>query len=326
MTLQTTQVILPDQGFYVLQSPYEGLFWGPILEEEKAAEGKFISFDETEEVFLGKAHFFKGLDELLDFEKRPLKADFSGGDRLGYERRFNSFFSQEGIRKAVLYDTYRAGEALSLQVYLYLFEKLFKKSSEIKGYLYGFYDPKRKRAFLGLSPEFLFATQGNGQVVTKAVAGSQKASEFTSWSNKLLLEHEMVEESIKESLGKNVVFSEAQTIQYGDLVHLSSEGFIQGEVKSLSRNLHPTAAVGILPKDTSMNLDLGPSPRGFYGGYGELTNVDLPFSLVTIRGFEWRDDCLQVCVGGGVLHESAIDDEWNEINFKWEQFKKLWDL
>ena len=234
------------------------------------------------------------------------------------------------------------------------------------GYVYGFFDPKKKRALLGLSPEFLYTSKSDGTLWTTAVAGSQRASQFKKWSAKLKLEHKLVEESVKDSLSEKVEFSSAKTLKYGDLVHLCSEGKISQDLthhqdmnlnqdldmnmdlnqdlnmnqdlnlnqdlnmnmdlNQIAKRLHPTAAVGTLPKKAYESLNLGPEPRGFYGGYAELQKIDLPFSLVTIRGLEWNGGELRASIGGGVLQESLLDEEWEELNFKWAQFKKLWGI
>ena len=325
MTTLSTQDILSDKGFYVLQSPLEGLFWGPLVAKSPNFYGKFVSFNEDDEIHLGRPTTIKPSDLFDHIDTQPFKANFSSSGRSEYEKRFKSFKSQNIAQKAVLYETYSSSCELKLEVYLFCLKRLLERPNTKNGYIFGFYDPTSKKALVGLSPEYLFASKKDGSVWTTAVAGSQKASEFTEWSEKLKKEHHMVEESIKTSLGENVSFSEPETMKYGELIHLRSAGKIKTEdMRSLSKRLHPTAAVGSLPKKASQFLDLGPDERGFYGGYAELLNISRPFSLVAIRALEWRKREVRVSIGGGVLKESSLEEEWNELSFKWEQFKKLW--
>ena len=327
MTSLSTQDILADKGFYVLQSPSKGLFWGPLASKASNICGQFVTFDENEEVRLGEPRSLEVSDLLDQTGTQPFKSDFTSSGRSEYEKRFRAFKSQNSAEKAVLFETYFSKCELNLEVYLFCLKRLLERNHSKDGYIYGFYDPIKKKALVGLSPEYLYTTRQDGSFWTSAVAGSQKGSEFKSWSEKLKKEHRMVEESIKDSLGGGVDFSVAETMKYGDLVHLRSAGRVKTkDTKALSKRLHPTAAVGCLPKKACKSLDLGPVDRGFYGGYAELLSLDLPFSLVTIRGLEWRRGEVKASIGGGVLKESSIDDEWNELSFKWKQFKKLWDL
>ena len=324
MTLPTTQDILSDEGFYVLQSPLSELFWGFLTENPNGSRGKFISFNEEEEILLGAGT--EGLGLLGFCEQRSPKARFRGFGQAEYKRRFGEFQARGDVQKAVLFETYTSHEDLSLAVFLYCLKKLLERENSVGGYVYGFYDPKKNRALLGLSPEFLHSFEASGIVRTIALAGSQEVSQFKSWSDKLKQEHKMVEDSISRSLSGRVKFSSAKSMRYGELVHLSSQGLVEEDVDRIAQRMHPTAAVGTLPKEAFRFLDLGPEPRGFYGGYAELEDIALPFSLVTIRGLEWSDGELRASIGGGVLKESSFEEEWNELGFKWEQFKRLWNF
>jgi isochorismate synthase EntC len=326
VTLPTTQDILSDKGFYVLQSPSQGLFWGPLLEAKNEAIGAFFSFDLKEEVYLGPYKPIQDISCFSTYESEPKKLEFLSEGEQKYAERFNAFKRQTEVEKAVLFETYKAKTTFSQKSYMHFLKKLLNLSKNINGYVYAFYDPKKKRALVGLSPEFLYMTGSNGKVVTNAVAGSQKIADLKPWSEKLKNEHRYVEECLKKALGGKVKFSEVETLKYGDLAHLSSKGEIQGEVEYLAFKLHPTAAVGTLPKEAYKKLNLGPEPRGFYGGFAELKDIDLPFALVTIRGLEWANDDIKVSIGGGVLKESSLHEEWSELDFKWTQFQKLFGL
>jgi len=325
VTLSSTQDFISNKAFYVLQSPEEGLFWGPLAAKTGKACGRFVDFNKEEVVYLGPSQAFDALSILKDINEVEAFPDFKAmGGEVSYKNRFKAFKASENVQKAVLYETFIADFDLTIECFLSFLRTLLIKQHEIGGYIYGFYDFDNKRALLGLTPEYLYKTDCDENIWTTAVAGSQKASDFKAWSKKLINEHKLVEEGIKNSLGDLVEFSKSENLNYGDLVHLSSKGKVSGLVECLSDKLHPTAAVGTLPKDSCTNLDLGPRPRGFYGGFAELNDVNLAFSLVTIRGLEWKNSKLKASIGGGVLKDSLLDEECNEIAFKWKQFQKLW--
>ena len=321
MTKAITQDIITNKGFYVLESPQKDLFWGLLTEDSQANSGSFVDFYQNDTIYLEKP-LFTATEKVIESKISHLDLRFKSPDKNSYKKRFTEFQKQKEVVKAVLYENFIAEHSLILDEYLYCLDKLLKLKTTFGGYIYGFCDPKNNRAFLGLSPEYLFYTDKNKKCWTTAVAGSQKKSKFITWSQKLKNEHKLVEDGIKGSLSESIVFGEAENKNYGELVHLHSKAEVFDELLTVSKKLHPTAAVGTLPN--SKNLELGPEPRGYFGGYAELLSVEFPFSLVTIRGLEWSKGQVKASIGGGVLHESTLDEEWAEIAFKWEQFKKLW--
>jgi len=266
-------------------------------------------------------------EEEFDHELR-LNPNFKG--RESYQRTFQNIqkaFASDELQKAVLFNTVhmeKSGFPSKSRFFACLRQLLDNQKS---GYLYGFYNPSQEQAYLGLTPEFLCRQSGQEKYTT-AVAGTKFGPEMdTEWDDKLQEEHALVKKGIDHVY--EVSWSEDSVLQYGTLKHLKSEGVLltKDELEVISNNLHPTAAVGTLPRAKSLSYtlgDLSSKERSHFGGYAVLSSVESPFSLVTIRGIEWSNEDSFVCVGGGVLPNSKFEDEWKELEKKWETFKGLW--
>jgi len=299
-------------------------------------QGFFTTYDQSTVQTLGSAEAVFTIGELRSYLMSQKAAEFelrlnpSFESKTDYERVFKKTMRtlKEGIlKKAVLFQSVDLEEAdfLSKAEFLALVDQILESGNA--GYLYGFYNPKAKRALLGLTPEFL-CRQADGVKYTTAVAGTKTESDKgQEWTKKLKEEHALVKHGIE--LVFDVTWSENKIQEYGQLRHLKSEGVVntQMSVGEVSSSLHPTSAVGTLPREMSQKICLGnlsQKERGYFGGYVLLEGIDQPFSLVTIRGLEWSNEKSFVCIGGGVLAQSQLEEEWFELEKKWETFKSLW--
>lgn len=315
-----------------MEKPSEGeeLFYFGFLDEAGEA-GSFQSFDGAESKRLDLPCFEGNAAKLLA-ELSPLKAPpfypWFFQEKEAYQTRFEKVqkdFKKTDLKKAVLYSK------LSLELdsfiglddfFAFMAQGLKKKES---AYFFAFYDTEKQEALMGISPEYLFNVEGE-KVHFVAVAGTQIKEQ---WNEKLKKEQLLVQEGITKDLGKNLHWSDVQDVHYSDLKHLKSFGEAacrDFDLKTLSKKLHPTPAVGTLPRDFFSKVDLGPEGRGFYGGFVELLAIKEPFSIVTIRGMEWRKKDLQFCVGGGVVQESSCDEELLELEKKFDAFLRLWSF
>jgi len=329
-------------SFYVLQNPNTSVasyHIGELLWQGNSSYtrlGFFTTYDQSAEESLGPVEAVFTLDGLkaylsshksTDFELR-LNPTLSG--KKGYKQTFEKIqkkMKQGGLKKAVLFQSveFQGANFLSKADFLELIDQVL--SAKTSGYLYGFYNPKTKRALLGLTPEFL-CRECEGLKYTTAVAGTKTADDqVQDWSSKLKEEHSLVKKGIETAF--DVMWSENKIQEYGQLRHLKSEGVLKTEVSvgEVSLLLHPTSAVGTLPREMSQKVclgDLSNKRRGHFGGYALLEGIDEPFSLVTIRGLEWSNKRSFVCIGGGVTAQSQFEEEWNELEKKWETFRSLW--
>lgn len=343
MALLRKQADLVSGGFYILEEP-NGLLKrylvGPLRAQNSLKSpiiGQFRGFDLQDSQLLEKPLFVFGEKELQEFlvmgshSADATLLSLEAKDKKAYKKVFSQIqkkMRKTDLSKAVLYTKVEQDFQSFISIEAFTFLVSMGMRNKKSGYLFGFYNPKEETALLGCSPEFIFKQNESFDLVTTAVAGTQKTSEHMQWSEKLIKEHEVVMSGVSECLEGKVKWGPVKDFSYGALSHLKSEGIIDNAVKvsELSERLHPTPAIGTLPRKYSKELELGPEGRGYFGGYAEILEVERPFSLVSIRCFEWKASKVQVCIGGGVLKESLAEKEWTELEDKWATFKAIWEI
>lgn len=188
--------------------------------------------------------------------------------------------------------------------------------------------------WMGATPERLININLN-KFQTMALAGTQlyKNSTNVIWKEKEQQEQQFVTDfildNIKESVD-NIEFSEAYTVQAGNLVHIRTD--ISGDLKSVNLigslidSLHPTPAVCGLPKKkaTDFILENEGYNRAYYSGYlGEL-NIDNSTNLfVNLRCMQLNSNMASIYIGGGITIDSNPKKEWEETVSKAEVMKNV---
>ncbi len=343
VALLKKQADLVNEGFYILEEPNKLLrryMVGPLAHVgafKSPYFGQFSGFDlSLSQPFLKQSFIFTK-EELKLFlntglkSKKALLLSLTEEEKKNYFKIF--FHIKEKMRntalsKAVLYTKAEQSFTSFVSLNEFSFQALMGLKNKKSGYFFGFYNPLEKKALLGCSPEFLFKTTINGSSITTAVAGTLKTSNLLKWDKKLIKEHKIVMDGMSKDLGFKVEWGPVESFKYEKLSHLRAEGVVDKavDIKKLSDLLHPTPAVGTFPKKYSSDLRLGPKGRGYFGGYVEALGFERPFSLVSMRCFEWVGLNVQVCIGGGVLKESLVDEEWAELENKWTAFKGIWEI
>lgn len=195
--------------------------------------------------------------------------------------------------------------------------------------------------FLGATPELLFRVRGD-ELETMALAGTAKpGSSVESFQNdvKEIDEHEIVVRYLTERLSQvGVVTREARELcQTSGLTHFQSRITVKlgqkADAASLVPFLHPTPAVGCLPRDDS-TLDrlrdyrrqlkvpsFFGAPFGFIEPGGETTHL-----VVAIRGMAFEGNQVRLPSGCGIVGGSAFDHEWRELRLKREAVLRLLGL
>lgn len=325
MGSETKQEEILSGSFYILENPEssKGALVCGLLAGENLGFGSFLTYDLKERKHLGPS---VPLNLSLD-AAQPLilsSKSFNCSGLEDYKKSFHQVsqaIEKGDLVKAVLYKTMSCRTGfVERGVFLNAVRQTLKTKKS--GFLFAFYDEENKRAVLGLSPEYLFASK-NGRLMTTAVAGTLPSESKELWSQKLFNEHRDVMRGISGVLS-GLEWSQVFEKKIGGLKHLVAEAYIETNLDSfsLAKRLHPTPAVGTLPKEKFLDYILGPDFRGYYGGFVQVQD----FSLVCIRHFEWSGEELQVCIGGGVIKESAIRDEWAELSLKWSSFCKTWGI
>jgi menaquinone-specific isochorismate synthase len=190
--------------------------------------------------------------------------------------------------------------------------------------------------FLGATPELLFKVQGQ-HLETMALAGTAKPGNQDAFLTdvKEIEEHEIVVRYLTQQLQTlGAVSREPRTLcQTSGLVHFQSKLNVQlhaaADPAQLVPLLHPTPAVGCLPRDAEGLEKLREYRQqlqvpGFFGapfGFAEADGTT--HIVVAIRGICWKGDEISLPSGCGIVGGSAFDHEWRELRLKREAVLRL---
>lgn len=189
--------------------------------------------------------------------------------------------------------------------------------------------------WIGATPEVLLKVW-DSKVSTYALAGTQafRGKMDVEWQEKESEEHRLVEDYISKVFKiyqQNEPLNRIrETIRAGNLVHLRTVmdyKMPQGKSWSeVARRLHPTPAVGGLPKKNSIQFILRNelNPRTFYSGYLGPVNVNNQINLfVNLRCLQVFESQLSIYVGGGITGKSQVQKEWKETVMKADTLKQV---
>lgn len=252
--------------------------------------------------------------------KEPARADFDGAFA-----RVQNLISQGQIDKAVPVVFARAsGEVGAARKARWLLEAL--GAPEVL-WPYGFWTADE--GVLGVTPETLFRVEGR-RLTTMALAGtlakSDGSAEDLRRSQKDQHEHRLVVEDVRAQLGSfgHVRVAATEILELPKLWHLKTEIAVElderAECEALVRRLHPTAALGVYPRQFGwrwMRELPGQTGRARYGA--PLTfelGDERALSLVAIRNVQWSGGELSLGSGCGLVKDSRLEAEWIELERK----------
>lgn len=185
-----------------------------------------------------------------------------------------------------------------------------------------------QRGFAGATPELLFTLQGRN-LHTMALAGTARSEEkeILAVDEKEIREHEYVAQTLIAKLAElgTLRRHERGILDLGPIVHFQTliDLILDDEVTidALLRKLHPTPALGPLPR-TRETLDL---LLGWRSALGCPDEFGAPFGLlhegtfqcaVAIRGLWWQAQNVRLPAGCGVIEASRMVNEWRELRLK----------
>lgn len=215
---------------------------------------------------------------------------------------------------------------------LYLLHYPYPENSTYRFY----FEPEKNRAFLSFTPERLYRRDGQ-VILTEALAGTcmkesiqgddLRASEILLNSEKDIREHGFVKDTIYRELqpvSSSIEMEEKlRVLQLNRLAHLYTrctatlkpEYCSDSTVLSL---LHPTPAVGGVPKDKAMEhiMHLEPFCRGWYAAPVGWISGDSAEFCVGIRSALVNSGNTNLYSGAGLVRGSDPDLEWEEVEQK----------
>lgn len=189
---------------------------------------------------------------------------------------------------------------------------------------------------LGATPEVLFHVKDH-QLKTMALAGtrSQEKKQELLKDSKELKEHQFVIEDLKQKLEKFgwAKVGKTEIAEFGTIAHLKTEIEIELshlEVDDLLKRLHPTAALGVFPRNYGIQWmkDLPyQEQRGVFGAplTFSLSHTEV-ISIVAIRCLQWSPLGSQIGTGCGIIESSDLQREWSELALKRQSVMKILGL
>ena len=189
-----------------------------------------------------------------------------------------------------------------------------------KSCVFAFYTEKTG-FWMGATPEQLLKVEGETATAV-SLAGTRKGGEDEVWGEKEKEEQQFVTQAIRQEFSdagvENISVSDAQTVQAGPVEHLKS--FVTGnlpeamEAIDLALRLHPTPAVGGLPKKEAVAYIIKNEgyDRSFYTGYFGITRNNEANFWVNLRSMQLFRNGLVLYAGGGITAASNPQSEWEE--------------
>ncbi|AKQ47514.1 hypothetical protein TH63_05620 [Rufibacter radiotolerans] len=196
--------------------------------------------------------------------------------------------------------------------------------------------------WLGASPEVLVQIDRHHVFKTVALAGTQPLTDGLTpadaiWRQKEIEEQALVQRYIiscfKHLRLRDYVEMGPRTMAAGNLLHLRTDysaameevGFPELGTQMLEL-LHPTSAVGGMPKASALHMiqELELHDRRYYSGYlgpvqlGQETNL-----FVNLRCVELGQDTVTAYAGAGMTPDSNPAKEWQETELKMQTVLRL---
>ncbi|MFP5520460.1 MAG: chorismate-binding protein [Bdellovibrionia bacterium] len=203
-------------------------------------------------------------------------------------------------------------------------------------YFYGIW--RKGVGAFGTTPEVLFHLRGS-VLETMALAGTMPK---TQSENRVSLledlkevdEHSFVVEDIESILRQwgTVGVQGPQIIELPHLFHLQT--LLQVNLKNkvdkleLLKHLHPTAALGVFPRNQLGFLRTSPEQnnRGLFGGPAVFEFAQETLALVMIRSIFWDQHDIRIGSGCGIVPASELEREWFELEQKRASVKRIMGL
>lgn len=189
------------------------------------------------------------------------------------------------------------------------------------------------KGFAGATPELLFSLDGL-RLETMALAGTARQDDEAVFGvdEKEIREHEYVAQTLVAKLLDLGILQrqERKILRLGSIVHFLTGITVdlesQQDPQRLLRRLHPTPALGPLPRtDETMAMlrdwreRLG-CPQKFGAPFG-VWDCGKFEAVVAIRGMWWDGKKIILPAGCGMIEASRLVNEWRELRLKREAVK-----
>lgn len=204
--------------------------------------------------------------------------------------------------------------------------------SKLSRWIYGYWTSDQ--GLLGATPELLFSRNGL-KLQTMALAGTASQKGLLLNDPKEWTEHQLVVEDLRSLLGPLGYLQVSETFEWdvGSLVHLRTDLNLdlkeEWPDETLVKKLHPTPALGVFPRELKENWwhQLSLEDRRHFGApFGLRVKNQGAEMIVAIRGIQWDSRGIQLGSGCGVVKDSRLEKEWQELSLKRQSVRKALGL
>ena len=335
---------LPEE-FFLFEVKGKGILFGrgpfekssnPSSEVASLYAPDFYLEDEKPFLIPKNAQWVHGLPFESGF-KGTTNIDWQDPDYSEYEKLFQRYaqpLADGTLQKAVLV-TFEYGKVKTLSL-PQLCRPLFALPTTLHGYMVRIKD----EILLGASPEVLFQIQyQDKKMVSEAVAGSVPRTEEGRLleESTLLKEQHCVIQDIASQLSHfgQVTIGDSHIQELPTLAHLRSRIEVAlteiPDFMKMVKTLHPTGALGILPRKPlshPLMRDLaGDFNRGRFGApIGVMIPSECAHVVVAIRSISISGASARIGVGSGVHKDRSAAYEWDELTLKRKSIKSLFSV
>lgn len=181
---------------------------------------------------------------------------------------------------------------------------------------------------VGASPEILFRHTRADTVETVAIAGTCPIGQADRLAGdpKEVREHQTVVDDVVDALRAwgEVVLGPREILLLPGMAHLKTEVTVRTArpigFDELVRALHPTAALGVAPRRAGLDLLRALDRPDARHRFGAPFGVEWPdgraVALVAIRNVQWTGTTMTLGAGAGLIAESRLEREWDELHLK----------
>ncbi|MCB0391324.1 MAG: chorismate-binding protein [Bdellovibrionales bacterium] len=298
------------------------------LSEFFEEKGKWLQF--SEHMVVTKSLFLESLKQ-VNKRSESIKRIWSEPDKIEFQNYFDRFQQDcalEKLKKVVPVVFAKSEGTFSAKEKLKSLTHLLETSNDL--WIYGLWT--NQYGFLGATPEILIDRIQNS-FKTMALAGtSVKEGPNLLEDQKEKSEHQFVIDDINYKLkGCDLHWSRTEEWKVGNLKHLRTwaKGESEEQLESLISKLHPTSALGL----TSGELNFShlknyceASTRKFFGSPFGVKYGCRDLILVALRNIQWFNESSYIGSGCGLVAESELEKEWNELKLKREFTKEFLNL
>lgn len=247
-------------------------------------------------------------------------------------------FARGDFKKVVpvLFESGRLDDSRAA-IWPWFFSRLAKLRRGLTAYGFSY----QSHGLAGATPEVLFASDARGYR-TMALAGTRpidRANELLH-DAKELREHRLVVDDIVRRLAPfgNIEIEPLRVLELPTLAHLytpirfeETRGSELMSFAEMVRRLHPTAALGVSPRTPAgerwlREADRGVKRRTYGAPFGVEREDGSALALVAIRNVQWQHEQVRVGAGAGLLPESRLEREFDELRVKRDQVKALFGI